>query len=516
MNGAGNRAGMRWRRLWLPAALAGLALMTGAWIDAFSNAPTGADAATRWNLSYDVGLRADFARPHRRAETPYDDVFVYFVTAFHDRAIDGGSRAREPGAPSVNGADSDGFESFARTAPLVAAWLASGRPAVVRDLHGRSLDLRKLLHDGIVAGTTPGGPSYWGPIHDLDQKIVEAADVARTIWMVRDLGVFTPDEIRRAAEWLRGALHRKVPDNNWHLYPVLIGKVLESLGEPADQAAIDAHFKRFLAFYRGGGWYSDGPGADFDFYNAWGIHYELFWLRRISPGFGGEPVREAMREFVSSYIDLVGPKGIPIMGRSICYRMAAPAPLIAAAMPEDGAPPAVDPGLARRALDAVWRYFIAKGAVADGVPTQGYCGTDLRILDNYSGPGSCLWSLRSLVLAFLSPPEAPLWTSNEEPLPIERGSYRIDIPQTRWTVTGDATTGEIRIRRWDAAAGAPPVEDYGPLRRAAASLAWPLLHRPFRPHNDAAKYHAASYSSAHPFCGCAGASEMPPLEAVRK
>jgi len=468
-------------------------------------------APSKWDSAFDAGLRQAFAAASPNAEAPYDTAFAYFVTAFHDRERPGGASADQPGAPSRNGKDSDAFESFARLAPMVATWLASGRAPVIDDLHGKTLDLRRLVHNGIVNGTDPNAPSYWGRISDLNQRIVEAADIARTLWIVRRLHIFSPAEIAQACAWLRQVNGRKLPDNNWHLFPVLINEVLESLGQPADQAAIDTNFHRFLQFYRGDGWFSDGPASDFDFYNAWAIQYELFWLRQISPGFGGAKVADAMRAFVARYPYLIGPQGIPIMGRSVCYRMAAPAPLIAGAV--TGGPraaPTVDPGLARRSLDAVWRYFVARGAVADGIPTQGYCSTDLRILDNYSGPASCLWALRSLVLAFMAPPRAPLWTAPTRPLPIERGSYHVLIPAIDWIIDGDASDDDIRIvrdARFEASSsrGTASLDGYGPLRRLASAVLW----RPFRPANTAAKYDAPVYSSAHPFCGCAGNSPQP-------
>jgi hypothetical protein len=459
-----------------------------------------------WDPAFDGALRRAFAAPGDD-EAKYDLLFCYFVTSFVDRERPGGSRADQPGAPSRHGRDVDALESFSRLAPMVGAWLASGRPAVIRDLRGKDVDLRRLLHDGIVNGTTPDSPAYWGQMSSLDQRIVEAADVARTLFIIRSLGVLSPPEVTQAARWLQQSEHLRVPDNNWHLYPVLIGTVLTQLGQPYDKQAIDAHWRRFLEFYRGDGWFSDGPGADFDFYNAWAIHYELFWLRRIVPGFGGAPVSEAMRAFVATFPYLLGPKGIPILGRSVCYRMAAPAPLVAAALPAASPDSAhVDPGLARHALDDVWSYFIAHGAVADGVATQGYCGPDLRVLDDYSGPASCLWALRSVTLAFLAPPGAPFWTAQAQPLPVERRDYRIAIPAIGWTIEGKTATGDVRIVRGAGVGRAPALEGYVLWRRAATAVLW----RPFRPDNHTAKYDAPVYSSAHPFCGCAGPAAARP------
>ncbi|MBC2873242.1 hypothetical protein H7U18_22580 [Klebsiella pneumoniae] len=46
-------------------------------------------------------------------------------------------------------------------------------------------------------------------------------------------------------------------------------------------------------------------------------------------------------------------------------------------------------------------YYIKNGALQNGIPTQGIFATDERLLDDYSGHGSSLWSLRALNIAFL-------------------------------------------------------------------------------------------------------------------
>ena len=64
---------------------------------------------------------------------------------------------------------------------------------------------------------------------------------------------------------------------------------------------------------------------------------------------------------------MIGPRGIPIMGRSVCYRFAAPVPLLASA--ERGGPEwsrIFPPAVARRAMDVVWSYFVGHGGIVDG------------------------------------------------------------------------------------------------------------------------------------------------------
>lgn len=204
------------------------------------------------------------------------------------------------------------------------------------------------------------------------------------------------------------------------------------------------HYERFREFYRGDGWFSDGPGEVFDFYNAWAIHYLLHWYHEVDPTWDTEFIISAQREFLTTYKYLLGPCGVPILGRSICYRMALPAPLILGhVMHADQ----VTAGEAKHALDAIWRYFIRHGALARGNVTQGYWGADARILDNYSGPASCLWALRSLIAAFYYPEASALWGAQGDALPIEKGDYSIAIKAAGWRVHGTRSSSVIEVEK---------------------------------------------------------------------
>jgi hypothetical protein len=155
------------------------------------------------------------------------------------------------------------------------------------------------------------------------------------------------------------------------------------------------------------------------------------------------------------------------------------------------------PGEVRRALDATWEYFLQHKGVNDGNITQGYCGSDARVLDNYSGPASCLWGLRSLIAAIYLPRNSEFWKVSPTLLPVERSDFSVEIKSTGWRVTGSKRTGEVDIQMPRGAA-ASPLESY----TKAAQTKDLITGSPSRPPNHAAKYERASYSSTDPFCGC--------------
>jgi hypothetical protein len=231
----------------------------------------------------------------------------------------------------------------------------------------------------------------------------------------------------------------------------------------------------------------------FDYYNAWGIHYQLFWLQQVSPEWDKEFIDKARSEFVSSYRYLITPNGFPILGRSVCYRMAAPVPLIL----DQATSSRVNPAEARRALDATWQHFIQRGGVKDGNITQGYCGSDARVLDRYSGPASCLWGLRSLIAALYLPRDAKFWRASSGKLAVEQNDFTIEIKSIGWTLHGDKKSGGVTIRRMQ---GSKEIS----LQAVTAKdrILSAISGKPNRPDNHAAKYERAVYSSQNPFCEC--------------
>lgn len=431
-------------------------------------------------------------------EEHYRNLFLYFLEGFETYRRREGAAADYPGLRSNRGVDSDAMEGFTRMLPLVAAWICSERPATVCLTSGKSTALPEWVRLGVLAGTDRARPAYWGDIQDFDQRICEAADVALGLWLTRQQvwARLSQTERERLAQWLSSAIDKEVVDNNWHLFITVIGLVLIALGVRVDRSVVQRHYDRMRSFYRGDGWFSDGPGRKFDYYNAWGVHYLLFWIDQIDPSWDAEFIRTTRREFVSRYRYLIARDGLPIMGRSICYRMAAPAPLIFGHSTD---PDRVSAGEARRALDVVWRYFIQHGAVTDGTVTQGYCAGDPRVLDNYSGPASCLWALRSLIVAFYLRSDSPFWTTPAGQLPIDREDYRVVIEALGWSIHGNRETGSVEIITADSL---PPEQtrlvNYSLLSRLKTFV----RSTPHRPENEAAKYRRRVYSSARPFCGC--------------
>ena len=443
-------------------------------------------------------LIAGFRSKSDPSNEDYDNLFLYLLEGFEAHRSKEGSRSYYPGLPSKHGREVDGLEGFSRSAPLWGAWVHSGRANVLRLVDGRMVRLDDEFRHGLLAGTNPRSPEYWGDMIDYNQRIVEAADIALALWLFRDAvwARLSQKDQAMVAAWLLQVNGKKVKNGNWHLFPVFVNVVLEQLGAPHDLEHAKQHYGRIKEFYRGTGWFSEGPGNRFDYYNAWAFQYLLYWIDTINPNWDHPFISQAEKEFISNFRYFIGPAGFPILGRSVCYRMAVPAPLI---FGQQRYPNLVSPSEARRALDKIWAYFIQHRALAGGNVTQGYCGQDPRILDNYSGPASCLWASRSLIAAFSQPAASPFWISPPGQLPVEKESYEINLSNLGWKIVGDKATGRIQLFQLSiSSSAAVSLEDYGLFRRVADLFS----SKTHRPANKKAKYGAAVYDSASPFCGC--------------
>ncbi|MDH3638793.1 MAG: DUF2264 domain-containing protein [Gammaproteobacteria bacterium] len=443
----------------------------------------------------DSDLRGQFLDSNRSPSDRYADLFRYFVTGFVVYRSPDGARAHYPGAGSVHGQRTDGLEGYSRIAPLLAAWIASGREPRIDLPNVGTVDLLVLLRDGLATGTDPAAPGYWGEIEPGTQTLFEAADIALSLWLARDrLWPMLDLQVRtNVIRWLaRTQHHPRARFLNWTLTPIIVNRVMKVLGAEVSETALADDWAAIRAGYLGRGWFRDG--AELDYYNAWAFHYALHWLAQLDPDLDAQFIATARREFAAFVRHLITPRGLPMLGRSICYRTAVPVPLIADAL---SASATIGPGEALHGLDAVWRYFVEKGAVSAGTLTQGYCGADLRILDRYSGPASCLWGLRSLILALSQPDDAPFWTADMRPLPIEVADYSFVDDVAGWRIEGRHTDLAVTIHR----AGQTQTPQLAAMRWYHR-LAEYFLERPFRPRNRKAKYHGTVYPSDPPFCGC--------------
>ncbi|MBP1841704.1 DUF2264 domain-containing protein [Formosa algae] len=442
---------------------------------------------------YDAKIKSDFLIATDSSHfNKYNALFKYFAQGAFEYKSNENAFISYPGAISSRGRRVNALEGFARFFALAASWLNAGNSNIII-LDNGSYNLKETLKAGILAGTDKNNIEYWGDISDFDQRIVEAVDVALGLWLSQEQiwNEMSLQEKNQVNSWLNQAINKQTVDNNWNLFPVIIAKCQEALGyvNTENLARINTVYTNYKTkHYLGSGWFDDPPKG-IDYYNAWSIHYTLFWIDQIDPNFDHEFIKTSHSKFLSFYRYFFSENGFPIMGRSICYRMAAPAPIISGALlvPED-----ISPGFALNALDVTWNYFIENNALEYGTVTQGYFKNNLSILDPYTGTGSCLWSLRSLIVAFYVDKQVPLWSVKKVPLPIQESDFNITNNDIGWSIIGDKETQTISLKiDKNVKNSMHQLNNYNFINQLQEFV----LEKPSRPDNTKALYYRPEYST---------------------
>ena len=335
---------------------------------------------------------------------------------------------------------SDGLEGFARTFVLAACRLAGSGGALP--------DLAARYADGLRSGTDASSREAWPRIRDVSQPMVEAAQIALGLALSRPWiwDRLADPERSRIATWLAGIHGKRVWYNNWLLFPVIVNAFLKSVGAPFRQGEIDANLDAVDSWYRRDGWYTDGPGANYDYYVGWAIHlYTLLWCR--IDGDASDAGRAAVyRQRAARYLEqfrlLFAADGAPLYhGRSLTYRLAAAAPLWAGSALEATPLP---PGETRRIASGMLRHFLERGAIAGGLLTRGWYREFPAMLQYYSGHGSQYWA-SSGFLGLVLPATHPVWTETEQPMAVERGDFCAAMAEPGFLVRGTSADGIVRV-----------------------------------------------------------------------
>lgn len=346
--------------------------------------------------------------------------------------------------------DVDAVESFARIASAWGLWLSNPNNPAELEFEGRTLNLEEILKAALLDGTNrQNSYTYWGDVHDMDQRIVESADIAITLWFSRErvFNRLSESERTQIINWLAQMDSHSTYYDNWILFPVLPMAVRLHLGYPVDVELLDARLDQIEAFYRGDGWYIDGPYAEFELYNAWMFGWHYLWWAQIDgarrPDYTTRVLRRA-RSFLAGFQHFFGANGsYPAWGRSLVYRFSAVACFVTGyelGITSDS------PGAVRRLLSGNLKYFYDHAFIdpTEHYIRQGYHGDFPPAGEAYISPGSPCWACHAFgVLRFDA--DAPLWTETEESLPVERGDYDLTLPAPGFVVSGRRNSGQVLL-----------------------------------------------------------------------
>lgn len=278
----------------------------------------------------------------------------------------------------------------------------------------------QIYQEGIIVGTTPNAPGYWGKCHDYDQRFVEMASLSAGILFAREYfwDFMNEEQQDNFVQWISQINRYECCSCNWQFFRVLVNIALQSVNMPFDEVALRESLEFIDRCYTGNGWYKDGENGQSDYYVPFGMQfYGILYamkMQEIDPQGCRKFIKRAEafgKEFVY-WFDEDG-SALPY-GRSQTYRFAQCAfysLCIAAGI--EPLPLGVMKGILVRNLE-----FWMKQPVFDraGLLTIGYAYPNLTMAESYNAPGSAYWCMKSF-FCLLLPENDSFWKTQAMPLP---------------------------------------------------------------------------------------------------
>ena len=160
--------------------------------------------------------------------------------------------------------DVAGMEGFSRALWAIVPMLMGGFP--------EAEPFWQLWKEGIIHGTDPDHPEYWGDIHGFDQRMVEMAVIGMGLSYVpeRFWEELTPAQRDNLYAWLNQINLHDMPKNNWRYFRILVNTGFRKVGRPVDEARMKEDLDMMESHYVGDGWYFDYETKR-DYYTIWGF-----------------------------------------------------------------------------------------------------------------------------------------------------------------------------------------------------------------------------------------------------
>lgn len=81
--------------------------------------------------------------------------------------------------------------------------------------------------DGLINGTDPEHPEFWGEIEDLDQRMVEMCPIGYTLAVAPHFfwDTLTARQKTNLANWLASINAREMPNTNWYGFALSLKKI---------------------------------------------------------------------------------------------------------------------------------------------------------------------------------------------------------------------------------------------------------------------------------------------------
>jgi hypothetical protein len=323
-------------------------------------------------------------------------------------------------------ADVSHLEALGRSFNGIAPWLNLG------DDTSREGQQRKAMTQLVVKAITnavnPSSPDYLPFDGPGTQPLVDAAFFAQGLLRSKDViwPMLDSQTRQRIIDEFKRSRKIRAWENNWLLFSATIEAALLQFTGECDFSKIKYALDRHNEWYKGDGWYGDGPSFHLDYYNSYVIQPMLVDVTAVvkaNADKGGEYAAygamydkyvKRMARFAAQQEMLISPEGtFPMLGRSCGYRYGAFQALAHTAL-LDSLPKGVSPAQVRSALTAVIKRQTVKSMFdPEGWLTLGFCGHQPDVAENYVSTGSaylCCFVFLPLGL----PEDAEFWSGKDE------------------------------------------------------------------------------------------------------
>ncbi|CAL5867660.1 uncharacterized protein PFLUO_LOCUS1879 [Penicillium psychrofluorescens] len=284
-----------------------------------------------------------------------------------------------------------------------------------------------LWREGIINGTDPESPEFWGDIEDLDQRMVEMCPIGFTLAVAPHVfwDPLTDKQKTNVAKWLNSINAREMPNTNWLWFRVFANLGLRQNGAEYSLSRIEADMDHLDTFHVGGGWSNDGPKShhQMDYYSgSFAIQFLQLIYAKLAGDFDSkraEEYRSRARDFAKDFVHYFDPDGSSIpFGRSMTYRFAMVGFWGALGFADVDLPAPLTWGVVKGILLRHFRWWSTQEDIfsSDGTLNLGYSYANTYLTENYNSPGSPYWCCLAFIPLAL-PETHPFWSATEEPYP---------------------------------------------------------------------------------------------------
>lgn len=280
-------------------------------------------------------------------------------------------------------------------------------------------DWYELVTQGILAGTDPDDPDYWGgDLGDYDQVFVEMGALTAFLYETKDYfwDNLTVKKQKTIVKWMDQVNHKVIPKTNWLFFRAMVNQFITDSGYMDNSELIDADYAITNKHYLGHGWSYDGYVNQIDNYIPFA--YQFFTILTVglahTDNKQSQLLKERAQKFVPSYANWFAADGAALpYGRSLDYRFAQAAFWAAYAYAHVDMPEGYSLGDIKHLLLNNLRWWFQQNIFqTDGLIPIGYSYPNMNFAEGYNGPTSAYWALKTFIF-FALPDDDPFWTTKE-------------------------------------------------------------------------------------------------------